>query len=68
MVEDGKFETSVLKNVEPQTYTRLYAGLAEAIEKEDGELVPVKLSEARDVLRIIALARESAKAERTIAF
>jgi predicted dehydrogenase len=60
VLKGGSPTKSVLKNVEPETYARIYAEFAKAIEN-GGEDVPVKASEARDVLRIIEAARESAK-------
>jgi predicted dehydrogenase len=56
----------VQTNVPPETYGALYKRLAEAIEKDDPELVPVKASEVRDVLMVIEAAIESAKAGRTV--
>jgi predicted dehydrogenase len=57
-------ESSVLDNVEPQTYAALYQAFANAIEGK-GE-IPVKAEEARDVLRIIEAAKESAKSGKSI--
>jgi predicted dehydrogenase len=56
-----------VRNVEPETYGALYSAFAEAIQKGDEKLVPVKASEARDVLRVIEAARESAEVGRTVA-
>jgi predicted dehydrogenase len=64
--EDGKPVKTILKNVKPETYGALYAGFAEAIMKNDEKLVPVKASEARDVLRVIEAAIESATDGRTV--
>ena len=41
-MEDGKPVKSVLRNIEPETYGALYVKFAEAIQKGDEELVPVK--------------------------
>jgi predicted dehydrogenase len=65
-MEGGKPVKSVLRNIEPETYGALYRKFAEAIQKGDEELVPVKAREARDVLRIIEAAKESAKTGRTV--
>ena len=56
-----------LKNVEPETYAALYRQLLQAIDQGDPEAVPVKASEARDVLKIIEAVRESAKTKKTVA-
>ncbi|RDL39369.1 NAD(P)-binding Rossmann-fold containing protein [Venustampulla echinocandica] len=69
VVLDGetKPKGSTLKNVTPLTYASLYAGFAKAIEGGGESAVPVKASEARDVLRIIEAAKESAKSGRSVA-
>jgi predicted dehydrogenase len=67
VLKNGKLVESVCENVKPETYGALYARFAEAIEKDDEELVPVKAREARDVLRIIEAARESAGVGRKVA-
>jgi len=66
VLEDGKPKESVLKNVEPLTYATLYSEFAKAVEGGGEAAVPVKASQARDVLRIIEAARESAKSEKTV--
>jgi len=66
ILEGEKPKSSVLKNIEPQTYASLYAGFAKAIEGGGEASVPVKASEARDVLRIIEGARESAKSGKSV--
>lgn len=63
---DGKPEKRKCENVQPETYGRLYRGFAEAIKQNREELVPVKASEARDVLRVIEAAKLSAKEGRTV--
>ncbi|KAF5873567.1 putative oxidoreductase domain-containing protein [Botrytis fragariae] len=65
--EDGKPKGSTYKNVTPQTYAALYQGFADAIASGSEDAVPVKASEARDILRIIEAARESAKSGKTVA-
>ncbi|KAF4634694.1 hypothetical protein G7Y89_g3407 [Cudoniella acicularis] len=67
VLEGDKPKGSTLKNIEPLTYASLYAGFVEAIEGGGEAKVPVKASEARDVLRIIEAARESAKTGKTVA-
>jgi predicted dehydrogenase len=54
------------KNVEPLTYATLYDGFRRAIEGGGEATVPVKAAEARDVLRIIEAARESAQSGKTV--
>jgi predicted dehydrogenase len=66
VIENGSPKTSVLKNVEPETYAALYSSFAKALDQGDASAVPVKAEEARDVLRIIEAARESAKLGKTI--
>jgi predicted dehydrogenase len=53
-------------NVVPLTYATLYAGFRAAIEGGGEAAVPVKASEARDVLKIIEAAKESAKTGKTV--
>jgi predicted dehydrogenase len=65
-LEDGKPKEKAHENVQPLTYAALYAGFARAIEKGGADSVPVKAAEARDVLKIIEAARESAKSGKTI--
>jgi predicted dehydrogenase len=65
-MEGDKPVKNILRNVEPETYGALYRRFGEAIQKGDEELVPVKVSEVRDVLRIIEAAKESAKTGRTM--
>lgn len=66
VLNDGKPKSSTLANVEPETYGALYQGFAKAIADGAESAVPVKASEARDVLRIIEAAKESAKSGRSI--
>ncbi len=60
VLEGGKPKSRVLANVEPETYAALYDGFAKAIGGGGESAVPVKASDARDVLRIIEAAKESA--------
>jgi predicted dehydrogenase len=66
VMQEGKPVKIVLRSVQPETYGALYSRFAEAIQKGNEELVPVKASEARDVLRIIEAAKESAEVGRTV--
>ncbi|TVY82096.1 scyllo-inositol 2-dehydrogenase (NADP(+)) IolW, partial [Lachnellula suecica] len=67
VVMDGdKPKGSVFKNIEPLTYGALYSEFAKAIEGGGEAAVPVKASQARDVLKIIEAAKESAKSEKTV--
>ncbi|KAI9714811.1 MAG: hypothetical protein M1820_000100 [Bogoriella megaspora] len=59
---------TIYKNVEPETYAKLYTLFADAIEKGDPEAVPVKASEARDVLTIIEAIRKSAELKKTVSW
>lgn len=63
---EGKPVKEKCRNVEPETYGALYRGFAEAIRQNREELVPVKASEARDVLRVIEAAKKSVKEGRTV--
>ncbi|KAI9661744.1 MAG: hypothetical protein M1821_008983 [Bathelium mastoideum] len=67
VMEGDTPKESIVKNVEPETYAALYQQFVQAIDQGDPEIVPVKASEARDVLTIIEAIRESARTKRTIA-
>jgi predicted dehydrogenase len=66
VLKDGEPVKSILANVQPETYASLYSGFSKAIEGGGEAAVPVKASEARDVLRIIEAAKESAKSGKTV--
>lgn len=66
VLEGSTPKESVLANIEPLTYATLYSEFAKAIEGGGEDAVPVKASEARDVLRIIEAAKESAKNGKTV--
>jgi len=66
VLKDGKPVSSVFNNVEPLTYASLYSGFVKAIEGGGASAVPVKASEARDVLKIIEAAIGSAASGKTI--
>ncbi|KAI9746671.1 MAG: hypothetical protein M1818_000385 [Claussenomyces sp. TS43310] len=65
-MEGGTPVKRSVPNVTPETYGALYAAFAKAIEEGDEKLVPVKASEAGDVLRIIEAIQESAREGKTI--
>ncbi|RYP40925.1 hypothetical protein DL767_001406 [Monosporascus sp. MG133] len=58
---DGNISESDCPTVEPQTYGRIYELFGEALRSGKEEDVPVPASQARDVLKIIEAAKESAK-------
>jgi predicted dehydrogenase len=67
VVMDGTTpKSSTFANIEPKTYGSLYEGFAKAIEGGGESVVPVKASEARDVLRIIEAVKESAKSGKIV--
>lgn len=66
VLEGNKPKSSTLENVTPETYLALYQGFADAIAGGGESAVPVKASEARDVLRIIEAAKESAKSGKSV--
>ncbi|KAI0392823.1 oxidoreductase family protein [Xylariaceae sp. FL0594] len=56
----------VYPTVEPQTYGKIYELFGEALRGNGSIPVPVPATEARDVLRILEAARESAKTRREV--
>lgn len=64
--ENDKPVKKVMKNVEPETYRMLYQGFAKAVASNTVEAVPVKASEARDVLRVLEAARRSVRDQRSV--
>ncbi|KAI0157406.1 oxidoreductase family protein [Xylariaceae sp. FL1272] len=62
---DGKFSETSWPNVKPVTYKKIYELFGEALSGNGP--VPVPASEARDVLRILEAARESALTRREVA-
>jgi len=54
------------ENVQPETYHALYKGFVDAIEKGNEKLVPVKASEARDVLKVIEAVIKSASEGKSV--
>jgi len=67
VLEDGKPVGKTFKNVVPETYATLYSGFIGAIAGGGEAQVPVKASEARDVLKIIEAAKQSAKSGKSVA-
>jgi predicted dehydrogenase len=65
-IQGDKPRASTLPNIPPETYGALYAGFAKAISGGGESAVPVKATEARDVLRIIEAIKESAASGKTI--
>lgn len=63
--EDGTMSEVEYPNVEPVTYKKIYELFGEALRGKGP--VPVPASEARDVLRILEAARESAMTRREVA-
>ncbi|KAI1110601.1 hypothetical protein F5Y14DRAFT_428614 [Nemania sp. NC0429] len=62
---DGEVTERAYPNVEPATYKRIYELFGEALRGKGP--VPVPASEARDVLRILEAAKESALTRREVA-
>ena len=63
-IQDGKPVKEIIPTVEPPTYTEYYRKLARALGGE-GQL-PASGEEAREVIRLIELARESSQTGRTL--
>jgi predicted dehydrogenase len=59
--EGDKIQEAKVPDLEPETYSTFYSAFGKALESGKEEDVPVKASEARDVLRIIEAIVESAK-------
>jgi len=66
--EDGKMKTGQVPDLQPETYTTFYKGFAKAVASGREDDVPVKASEARDVLRILEGVIESAKTGKDATF
>ncbi|TAQ87999.1 hypothetical protein B7494_g3673 [Chlorociboria aeruginascens] len=64
--EGSEVQERKVWNATPLTYGALYAAFAKAIKGEGETAVPVKASEARDVLKVIEAARESVKTGRRV--
>lgn len=65
---EGKITKSVQENVVPGAYPEFYRLWAEALVREDESLIPVKVGEVVDVLRIMEAVKESAMTGRSINF
>ncbi|KJZ77231.1 hypothetical protein HIM_03552 [Hirsutella minnesotensis 3608] len=61
VANDGSIREEKVPELVPETYRAFYAALGNAVESGREEDVPVKASEARDVLRILEAILESAK-------
>ncbi|CAM1502705.1 Fc.00g074810.m01.CDS01 [Cosmosporella sp. VM-42] len=59
--EDGKVKEVPAPDLEPETYTKFYAEFGRAVETGKDADIPVKATEARDVLRVIEAVLESAQ-------
>lgn len=66
--EDGNIKEAQAPISEPATYKAFYAQLAKAVESGKNADVPVKATEARDVLRLIEAVLESAKSGKDVTF
>ncbi|OAR00965.1 hypothetical protein LLEC1_04323 [Akanthomyces lecanii] len=64
----GKSSLIAVPDLKPETYTTFYNAFGRAVETGKEEDVPVKPTEARDVLRIIEAIQESAKSGKDVTF
>ncbi|KAI1138431.1 NAD(P)-binding protein [Hypoxylon sp. FL0543] len=64
--EDGAMREEDCPNVEPETYSRMYALWGDALVRNRAQDVPVPAEQARDVLRIIEAVKESARTRREV--
>lgn len=65
---DGKAAEAPVPDLKPETYTTFYTAFAKALQTGKEEDVPVKATEASDVLRIIEAVQESAKTGKEVTF
>jgi predicted dehydrogenase len=65
---DGKAKAAPVPDLVPETYTAFYNAFAKAVASGKEEDIPVKASEARDVLQIIEAVQESAKSGKEVQF
>jgi predicted dehydrogenase len=63
-IQDGKPVREIAPTVEPPTWTEYYRKLARALAGEGG--LPASGAEAREVIRLIELAKESSKLGKTL--
>lgn len=68
VIANGKPVEQAVPDLQPETYMTFYKAFAHAVETGKEEDIPVKPSEARDVLRIIEAVLESAKSGKDITF
>ncbi|KAI5468051.1 hypothetical protein BGZ63DRAFT_410810 [Mariannaea sp. PMI_226] len=66
--EDGVPKAADAPILEPATYKAFYADLAKALESGKEEDIPVKATQARDVLQLLEAVIESAKTGKDITF
>ncbi|KAH6889718.1 hypothetical protein B0T10DRAFT_486700 [Thelonectria olida] len=66
--DDGVIKAADAPILEPVTYKAFYAELAKAVETGKEELVPVKATQARDVLQLLEGLLESAKTGKDVSF
>ncbi|KAI4862856.1 NAD(P)-binding protein [Hypoxylon rubiginosum] len=64
--EGGSVREQDHPNTEPETYSRIYELFGDALVGNRAQDVPVPASQARDVLRIIEAAKESARNRREV--
>ncbi|QUC16619.1 uncharacterized protein UV8b_00860 [Ustilaginoidea virens] len=64
--DDSEIIQQQVPELEPETYQTFYAAFARALDGGKEELVPVKPTEARDVLRLVEAVVESAKTGRDV--
>ncbi|XXG99556.1 hypothetical protein Hte_005895 [Hypoxylon texense] len=64
--EGGSVREQDHPNVEPETYSKIYELFGNALVGNREQDVPVPASQARDVLRIIEAAKESARSRREV--
>lgn len=65
---DGKSSIAAVPDLKPETYMTFYNAFGKAVESGKEEDVPVKPTEARDVLCIIEAIQESAKSGKDVTF
>ncbi|TQS32895.1 hypothetical protein Golomagni_06776, partial [Golovinomyces magnicellulatus] len=68
VIADGKPVEQAVPDLQPETYMTFYKAFANAVETGKEEDIPVKPTEARDVLRIIEAVLESAKSGKDVTF
>ncbi|KAI0828770.1 NAD(P)-binding protein [Hypoxylon sp. FL0890] len=64
--ENGTIREQDCPNVVPETYSKIYELLGDALVQNREQDVPVPASQARDVLRIIEATKESARSRREV--